>query len=145
MTTEAAPAKTEINEFEVGEATHVETRVQYDMSPPVGGDHHPTWAPCGFHEQPIDNEFVVHSMEHGAVWIAYEPDTLTADLDVLRAQLDDHSHVIITPYPGIQTPVVVSAWGLQAAATSVNDPIIAEFVDTYEFGEFNAPEPGAPC
>ncbi|HET9972943.1 MAG TPA: DUF3105 domain-containing protein [Streptosporangiaceae bacterium] len=28
---------------------------------------------CGIYDQPVPNERAVHNMEHGAIWITYQP------------------------------------------------------------------------
>lgn len=57
---------------------HTEEPVQYEQIPPVGGKHNPRWLNCGVYIAPVKNEQAVHSMEHGAVWITYQP-TLPAE------------------------------------------------------------------
>ena len=46
--------------------------------PPTGGSHNPRWQNCGIYTDPVDSSLAVHSLEHGAVWLAYQPD-LAAD------------------------------------------------------------------
>src|SRR5512135_382780 len=53
---------------------HSEAPQQYPQTPPVGGVHSSVWQNCGIYDQPIRNENAVHSLEHGAVWITYQPD-----------------------------------------------------------------------
>ena len=43
--------------------------------PPSGGDHNPVPLTCGYYDQQPPDEYAVHSLEHGAVWVAYSPDT----------------------------------------------------------------------
>jgi hypothetical protein len=49
-----------------------------------------------------------------------------------------------TPRDGLPSPVVVSAWGRQLTLDSVDDPRLAQFVDTYRPSP-DAPEPAAVC
>src|SRR5690606_33576299 len=35
---------------------HVEGRVTYAQTPPVGGEHNPVWLNCGIYDQPVRNE-----------------------------------------------------------------------------------------
>lgn len=63
-----------ILELESDGADHVLCEVGYAASPPTSGPHFPAWQNCGFYTEPIRDETAVHSLEHGAIWIAYDPD-----------------------------------------------------------------------
>lgn len=130
--------------FEVLEAVHVETAVDYEMSPPAGGPHNPAWLNCGIYELPVQAENAVHSLEHGAVWITYDPAIVTgADLDALRSKMP-RSYIILSPFEGLQAPVVASAWGAQVELDGVADPRLEQFIVKYRQSP-DAPEPGALC
>lgn len=141
------PATIEIEGLETFdglEALHVETAVDYTMSPPAGGPHNPAWLNCGIYELPVPAENAVHSLEHGAVWITYDPDAVTgADLDALRSAMP-RSYIILSPFEGLQSPVVASAWGVQVALDGVDDPRLNDFIVKYRQSA-DAPEPGALC
>ena len=145
------PAPTEleigvISEFPSFGASHVLCPVGYETSPPTSGDHFPTWQNCGFYTEPIRDETAVHSLEHGAIWIAYDPDLGPGDRDEIAAfaALDDH--YLASPYPGLRNPIVLSAWQRQLAVESLSDPAVAEFA-ARQLGRVSetAPEAGAPC
>ncbi len=123
---------------------HVNGTVSYPQAPPVGGDHAPVWQNCGIYDQPIQNETGVHSMEHGAVWITYQPDLPADQLTLLKQLAGGHRYVLMSPYQGLPTPVVVTAWGVQLKAQTASDPRLAQFISRYEQGP-QTQEPGAPC
>ena len=123
---------------------HVEGAVTYPETPPVGGPHNAVWQTCGVYDQPVPNEHAVHSLEHGAVWITYRPDLPVGAVEQLRALVRNHSHALLSPFPGLPTPVVASAWGLQLKVDSADDPRLRQFIAKYERGE-QTPEPGASC
>lgn len=123
---------------------HVTGTVNYPQVPPVGGPHNPVWQNCGIYTSPVPNENAVHSMEHGAVWITYQPSLSTADIQTLQGLVRGHSYVILSPYTGLPSPVVASAWGVQLKVNSANDPRIAQFISKYEQGP-QTPEQGSPC
>jgi hypothetical protein len=123
---------------------HVDGPVNYPQVPPVGGPHNPVWMNCGIYDKPIPNENAVHSLEHGAVWLTYQPDLPAAAVEQLRGLVRGHSHALLSPYPGLPAPVVASAWGVQIRADSASDPRLARFVAAYEQGP-QTPEPGAAC
>ncbi|GAC1647753.1 MAG: hypothetical protein NVS4B12_15680 [Ktedonobacteraceae bacterium] len=123
---------------------HVNTKVTYPQNPPVGGAHSPVWQNCGIYSQPVANENAVHSLEHGTVWITYQPSLDASSVEQLRSLVRGHDHALLSPYPGLPSPVVISAWGVQLQVKSASDPRLAQFVSKYENGP-QTPEPGAPC
>jgi hypothetical protein len=132
-----------VEEFE-NVATHVEGAVEYDQTPPAGGPHNQRWLNCGIYTEPQQNENAVHSLEHGAVWMTYDADALSeADVAKLRSYMPS-SYAILSPYDGIDSPVVVSAWNHQLKVDSVDDPRISEFFEEYWRNQ-NVPEPNAIC
>jgi Protein of unknown function (DUF3105) len=123
---------------------HTKAKVSYPQSPPVGGDHAPVWQNCGVYDQPVANENAVHSLEHGAVWLAYRPDLAADQVAKLRVFAVNQTHVLVTPYTGLTEAVVATAWGRQLRLDSVDDPRIALFVKAYQEGP-QTPEPGVTC
>lgn len=129
-------------------ATHVEGAVDYKadygMDPPAGGNHNAVWLNCGVYDQPQQNEHAVHALEHGAVWITYDPDALTSDqVATLRSEAPS-TYSIVSPYPGLPAPVVISAWSAQVQLDGVDDPRLEQFIQKY-WKSAKAPEPGAAC
>jgi Protein of unknown function (DUF3105) len=123
---------------------HVTTDVKYPQNPPVGGDHNPVWLNCGVYTSPVKNENAVHSMEHGAVWVTYQPTLPAAQVAKLEAAAKDQLYMIVSPYDGLPAPVVASAWGKQVYLTGADDPRLEKFIKAYEQGP-QTPEPGAAC
>lgn len=125
---------------------HTTDPQNYPQSPPVGGDHSPVWQSCGVYDQPIKNENAVHSLEHGAVWLAYNPDLPADQVAIVAAFATDQTHILVSPYPGLAEgeAVVATAWGVQLRLDSVTDPRLAEFVAKYQEGP-QTPELGATC
>jgi hypothetical protein len=81
-------------------------------------------------------------MEHGAVWITYQPDLPESDRQVLAKLAEGQTAVLISPYPGLKKRVVASAWGAQLRLDDVNDPRLPAFIARYAG---NGPERGATC
>ncbi len=125
---------------------HSEDPVDYDLRPPAGGVHHPVWWNCGFYDEPIPDENVVHDLEHAAVWLAYSPDLSAEDVEVIHDLARANPKVIASPYPDLprDEAVVATAWARQLRLDSVEDPRIVEFIERYVDGD-QAPEAGATC
>jgi hypothetical protein len=129
-------------------ATHVDGAVDYEadygMNPPAGGNHNAVWLNCGVYDQPQQNENAVHALEHGAVWITYDPDALSeAEVATLRSEAPS-TYSIVSPYPDLPAPVVISAWSAQVQLDGVDDPRLEQFIQKY-WKAATAPEPGALC
>ncbi|NYD59279.1 hypothetical protein BKA08_003517 [Nocardioides marinisabuli] len=122
--------------------THVDGDVDYEQEPPVGGPHADRWLDCGAYDTQVRAENVVHDLEHGTVLLAYGPDTSADDVRRLEALLPDNG--ILTPWEGLEAPVVVTVWGRQLALTGADDPRLPLFIDAFGAGE-TAPEPFASC
>lgn len=123
---------------------HVTAPVNYEQTPPVGGPHYSQWLTCGVYTTPVQNENAVHSLEHGAVWITYQPDLPADQVATLQALTKAGSYRLLSPYPGLPSPIVATAWGLQLSVETAADPRLEAFVKTYE-NRIDGPEYGAPC
>lgn len=127
------------------ERNHKAGTLPYPQSPPVGGNHAPAWQNCGVYDAPVVKENAVHSMEHGAVWITYQPNLPANTVEQLRSQaVGGRGYVLLTPYADLTSPVVATAWGYQLKLDDATDPRLAQFIATYAQGP-QTPEPGAVC
>jgi hypothetical protein len=133
-----------VEEFSDLTAEHVEGTVDYAMAPPVGGDHNAVWQNCGIYDAPLTNEHAVHSLEHGAVWITYDPDLPADQVKALRDRVQGNGYAMLSPYEGLDSPIVMNAWGFQLKLDDANDPRVPVFLERYLQGE-QTPEPGAAC
>ncbi len=129
---------------------HVEpaTQVAYTNSPPFGGSHDAVWAACNgvVYDTPVRSENLVHSLEHGAVWIAYDPDRVTgAALDTLKDKVDGDQYMVMSPYPGLDQPISLQSWGHQLKLSDANDPRIDQFIVALRINRNTHPEFGASC
>ena len=114
------------------------------LLPPVGGDHSADTQTCGIYTEPVPTWNAVHSLEHGAVWVTYEPGLAADQVATLVGYATGHDHVLLSPFTDLNSPVVLSAWGLQLQVDSASDPRVQTFITKYENGP-QTPEPGAPC
>lgn len=128
----------------VGAPLHVEGDIHEEGEVPAGGSHDPIWQNCGFYDTPIRSENAVHSLEHAAVWITYDPDLSPDDIDRLRGFSRQLDKVLISPVPGQKAPIIVTAWGSQLSLDDASDTRLEQFVNEFE-GSPEAPEPGARC
>ncbi|WP_431909698.1 DUF3105 domain-containing protein [Micromonospora carbonacea] len=111
---------------------HQSGTLQYKYSPPVGGVHNDAWQNCmgDVYDAPIANEHAVHSLEHGAVWIAYRPDLPADQVTKLRERVQGQEKLMLSPYEGLDKPISLQAWGYQLKVDNADDSRIDEFIKT---------------
>ncbi|MGN9911721.1 DUF3105 domain-containing protein [Phytohabitans sp. LJ34] len=109
---------------------HVQGKVQYPVSPPVGGQHNNDWQNCmgDVYDAQIASEHAVHSLEHGAVWITYRPDLPKDQVDKLAEKVRGKEKLLMSPFPGLDKPISIQAWGYQLKVDNANDGRIDEFI-----------------
>jgi hypothetical protein len=126
-------------------AQHKTGPLTYPVSPPVGGTHNPVWENCmgNVYAEQIPNENAVHSLEHGAVWIAYKPGLPGDQLDALKKKVEGQTYMYMSPYPTLDKNISLQVWGYQLKLDSVDNAKIDAFIKA---GRLNASkEPGAAC
>jgi len=135
----AALKATQYFDFEGGH--HTTDPVHYDQVPPAGGPHDPAWDDCGVYDAQPRNENVVHDLEHGTVWITYQPGLDPADIQRLQSQLEavPGGRWMLSPYPGLPAPVVVTVWNAQLDLQGADDSRLPVFLKFYGDGH-TAPE-----
>jgi len=123
---------------------HKQGTIDYSgKKPPSGGDHNPVPLTCGAYAVQPPGENAVHSLEHGATWIAYGPSLPSSDVAKLRAYAKQPK-VIVSPYAGLDGPVVVVAWEHRLELQSTGDARIQQFIDAFGSGKVS-PEPNGTC
>jgi hypothetical protein len=131
-------------------AQHVQPTqtVAYTHSPPFGGTHDGYWAACNgvVYTTAVRNENMVHALEHGSVWIAYDPTKITGDaVKTLAAKINGQPYSLMSPYPNLDQPISLQSWGHQLKLSDPNDPRIDEFIQALRTNQYQYPEPGASC
>jgi hypothetical protein len=144
------------------EHQHVSGPVTYTVMPPVGGPHNATWMNAGVYTKPIPSERALHNLEHGAVWITYDPNLPKSQVAALTAFVGAQSmisesqqgsapanqanrYLDLSPWPtsSLPSPIVLSSWGYQLRVTSPTDPRMQQFVTTLRNSSKYSPEFGS--
>jgi len=126
-------------------AQHQNGVLTFQTNPPVGGNHNPQWQNCmgDVYTAQIPKEQAVHSLEHGAVWVTYRPDLPKDQVDQLASKVRDKSFLLMSPYPGLDKPVSLQAWGYQLKVDNASDTRIDAFIDALR--QNATQEPQATC
>jgi hypothetical protein len=78
------------------------------------------------------------------VWITYQPELPEEDVAYLQDLVRGQTYIILSPYPGLNSPVALTAWGLQLEVDSAQDQRVEQFIERYRLGP-TAPERGGAC
>ena len=132
------------DEVEIGQANHVQTLAQMEIVPglpPAGGPHFLVPLNPGIYDSPVSDGGAVHSLEHGMVWISYNPDLVDEEqVAALRAVAEKFDNdVLLSPRPGNAMPVAAVSWGRLLRLDDVHAELLGEFVVT---NRNRSPEPG---
>jgi Protein of unknown function (DUF3105) len=119
--------------------------LSYPTSPPVGGIHNPYWQDCmgDVYTAEIPKEQATHSMEHGAVWVAYNPSLPKDQVAELAKKVSGKSFMLMSPYPGLDKPISLQAWGYQLKLDNASDGRIDDFIGALR--QNTSQEPQAGC
>lgn len=140
----------------------------YPSVPPTSGPHNPTPLPQGIYSSPPPLDQTIHSLEHGAVIIWYDPSATGEDLEQLKTFYRENrsssegelqgQKIIIAPYdypdqgeagrlPG-GTQMALVAWHRLQTCAQVSLPVAFDFTAQYVVPPFGnekykgeAPEP----
>jgi hypothetical protein len=109
--------------------------VQYDTFPPTSGDHWPQWSNCGFYEEELSDERIVHNLEHSNIVVSYNLST-PEEIDQLRGIINDIGLANVTgvthAYSKIPVgTVAMSAWGVSDSMEGIDQSRIETFFKTY--------------
>lgn len=125
-------------------ASHGTGRIDYPQDPPAGGAHNALWQNCCTYDRPLHDEYAVHSLEHGAVWLLYREGIAVDQVLQLQEAIGGQPRTLLSPYPDLRSMVVVVAWNAQLALDSATDPRLLGFIQKYG-QRGSAPEAGGPC
>ncbi|GIG60932.1 hypothetical protein Lfu02_53040 [Longispora fulva] len=138
--------KTNEKELAAGNGNHVQGLVKYFATPSVGGNHNGIWQNCmgDVYPQQIASEHATHSMEHGAVWVTYDPASVSPDdIKKLTSKVQGNEYTLLSPFPNQGSPISLQAWGWQLKVNSASDSRIDDFIKALRKNA--SVEPGAVC
>ena len=109
--------------------------VEYSTSPATSGDHWATPISCGFYEDGLSDERIVHNLEHGNIVVSYNLAS-EEEVDRLRDALESIGKNAIwgvaRSYDKIPSgTVALAAWGVLDTMQEVDEDRLKTFFDTY--------------
>jgi hypothetical protein len=96
---------------------------EYNSNPPTSGKHYDTPTRPGFRENIIEDGHLIHSMEHGLIWISYHP-KIGEESEKLRDITGPFT--VITQREANDEDIAVAAWGRLDAFNLEDETIDAD-------------------
>lgn len=81
---------------------------EYHSNPPSSGWHYGLTAKKRFYDEPVPDEYLIHNLEHGDIWIAYHPRIPQDIKDELKKFA--FAKMNITPREANDTDIALVAW-----------------------------------
>ena len=141
LSVQGAKEQEKINKPLMGEkiadlgAPHVprgESHPSYNSNPPTSGWH---WgdgtAGPGIKDQPVPDELVLHSMEHGAAVLWYKDDLPQDQVEKIKNAFNNATgKKIMLPRKDLDVPVALTSWNYLLKLQSIDEAKIKEFIET---------------
>ena len=128
-------------------ATHIgigDSHPPYNSVPATSGWHFSTLlapAPWDVYAEAIPDEVLTHNLEHGGIGIHYNcPNGCDELVDQLANIARGGGKIVMSPYPGMETRIALTAWNFLDAFDDFDGDRIKDFIDAHESSS-NAPEP----
>jgi hypothetical protein len=104
----------------------------YNSSPPTSGPYLPFAARWGTHAVPIPLALQVHNLARGGVAIQYNcPQTCPDLVAKLERIVKRYDHLLLAPYPLMDAPLALTAWGRMLTLHEFDEARIVGFVEAY--------------
>lgn len=116
-------------------ATHVPDgiKVEYRTNPPSSGSHYGKAAEWGVYDKELQDEQLVHNLEHGGVWISYKPSISQDEIKKLEDLVKSYrSKVILTPREKNDSPIALVSWGRVYKIDLFDENMINNYIKKYK-------------
>ncbi|TSC68200.1 MAG: hypothetical protein G01um101472_108 [Parcubacteria group bacterium Gr01-1014_72] len=82
----------------------------YTTNPPTSGPHYGQTARRDFYTESVPDEYIIHNLEHGDIWISYHPRISDEAKEVLKKKFL-LPKVIVTARSANDTDIALVSWG----------------------------------
>ena len=124
---------------------------EYNSNPATSGWHYDyPLAPVrwGIYDEPLEDEVLLHNLEHGYVNVHYDcpeecPELVEQLTTLIQEGIDRGGKLIMSPYPEMDTRIALTAWTFIDQFDEFDEDRIRDFVSSHESSP-NAPEYSLP-
>ena len=105
----------------------------YNSFPATSGPHYVAPKPWGAYSYEIDQETLVHNLEHGGVVIQYNPDLLKVNpskLEAIQAQFPNKT--VVAPNAKLKVALALTSWRRLYTLDTYDETKIVDFIKQYK-------------
>lgn len=104
----------------------------YQTNPPVSGSHDPTPAEWGFYDQELPDGKAIHNLEHGGIWVSYQPGVLNdEEINQLKKLASEYGQrLIVSPRAKNDSKIAVASWRHLEKLDKLDLELIKSFLTT---------------
>ncbi len=104
----------------------------YNSNPPTSGPHYPETTTWGVHDVQPPDEFLIHNLEHGGIWISYRDPQNQELIGKLKEIVAQYAiKVVLTPRPENDSAIAVAAWGRLLKLEEFDRQQILDFIKAF--------------
>lgn len=111
---------------------------EYNSFPATSGWHNPSPAIWNVYEQPVDQQMLVHNLEHGGVVVQYgEGVSQETVAEIVEWYRDDPNGIVVAPLPDspqaeeLRGKIALTAWRNLAICSSFDEEAFSDFRDDF--------------
>lgn len=144
MTAPPEPPRPGVEQSDYGRE-HVKSKEYGGVQPPTSGPHASpvSW---GVYDKEVRDDQAIHNMEHGGVFVSYQPSLSKDQIDKLKELLSEPfsnpefqpKKIVLAPRAANKSPIELSSWRRSEALASYDQKKIEEYM-TRNLGK--SPEP----
>lgn len=113
---------------------HVATKVYGEDAPPVSGEHSTT-AAWGIHKEEVADVNVLHNLEHGGIYISYQPDIPEEEIKKIEQLFSlpssrgefNPAKAVVAPRAANKEKIVVSSWNRSEVFQEFDEAAMYEY------------------
>ncbi|MEK7077740.1 MAG: DUF3105 domain-containing protein [Patescibacteria group bacterium] len=105
----------------------------YLSNPPTSGWHYGETVEWGVYDKELTDQNVIHNLEHGGIWITYQPDVPAELAENLKRLAGEYKRkVVLSPRAANDSPIALAAWGRLDKFDYFDEARIKKFIKAYK-------------
>lgn len=105
--------------------------VEYKTNPPTSGAHFGQPTDWGVYSKELVDESVVHSLEHGGIWISYKDISDEEKTILEEIGKENPQSVIVSPRSANDANIAVVSWGKLMKLEKADKALIQKYINTH--------------